>query len=118
MKTANAAASLLLALFLSLSAALGIAAASDSPPSLMSHADRLAALQGLQRDFRVALARCRDLAQSHDRAVCRAEVRAAERIAVAGLDARYRGTVAALERSQQVRARAAYSIAVARRLPT
>ena len=45
MRTANAAASLLLALFLSLTAALGIAAAVEDPPTLMSRADYLAAVQ-------------------------------------------------------------------------
>jgi hypothetical protein len=43
-------------------------------------------------------------------------VRAAERIAVAGLDIRYRGTVAAHERALRTRARAEYSVSVARRL--
>ena len=116
MKTVNAAASLTLALFLCLTAALGIAAAVDNPPSLMSRADRMSALHSIQQDLRLALARCRDLVSPHDRAVCRAEVRAAERIAVAGLDIRYRGTVAAHERALRTRARAEYSVSVARRL--
>jgi hypothetical protein len=117
MKTATTAAStLLLALLLSLTAMLGIAASVESPPSLMSRADHLAALQGLADAARLELARSRHVPDAHDRAVCRAQARAAERVAVASLDARYLGTVSARDRARRVQARAEHSIAVARRL--
>ena len=112
----TAASALLLALVLSLPAMRGIAAAVDSPPSLMSRADHLAALHGLRQAARLELARCRDVPDPHDRAVCRAEARAAERVAVASLDARYLGTVSALDRARRAQARAEHSVAVARRL--
>ncbi len=112
----TAASSLLLALILSLTAMLGIAAAVDSPPSLMSRADHLAALQDLRAAGRLELARCREVPDAHGRAVCRAEARAAERVAAASLEARYLGTISALDRVGRVQARAEHSIAVARRL--
>ena len=116
MRTANAAASLLLALFLSLTAALGIAAAVEDPPTLMSRADYLAGLRAIQSEHRISLAGCREGAEPADRAVCRAKVRAAERVAAAALEARYHGTIAAWERAQRTRVRADYSVSVARRL--
>jgi len=117
MKVATtAASSLLLALILSLTAMLGIAAAVDSPPSLMSRADHLVALRNLHDAGRLELARCRDVPDAHDRAVCRAGARAAERVAVASLDARYLGTISAQDRARRVQVRAEHSVAVARRL--
>jgi hypothetical protein len=116
LKTVNATASFALALVFALTAALGIAAAVEAPPSLMSRADRIAALQVIERDARLGLAQCRLAAEPAERAICRARVRAAERIAVASLEARYRGTVAAHDGVLGVRARAAHSVEVARRL--
>ena len=85
MKVANAAASLLLALILSLTAALGIAAAvnTNSPPSLMTRADYLAALRDSRDAGRLALGGCRELAGAEERAVCRAQARAEHSIAEA-----------------------------------
>lgn len=117
MKAATTAAStLLLALILSLTAMLGIAAAVHTPPSLMSRADHLAAQGAIRDEGRLALAACRNLDDAHERAVCRAEARAAERIASASLDVRYRGTVVAVENARRVEEHAEHSIAVARRL--
>jgi hypothetical protein len=118
MKAANTAASLLLALFLSLTAALGIAAAvnTNSPPSLMSRADYLAALGEARDAGRRALGSCREVARAEERAVCRARARAGERIAAAELEAKYRGTIAAQARARAVQARAEHSVAEARRL--
>ena len=116
MKTVNATASLVLALFLALTAALGIAAAVEAPPSLMSRADRLAALAEIDRAGRIAISRCRDLAEGAERAVCRARARAAERISAANLEARYRGTFQARESVRHVQARAAHSVGAALRL--
>ena len=120
MRTANAAASLLLALFLSLTGALGIAAAvsTNSPPSLMSRADYLAALREAREAGRLALGNCRQPAGAEERAVCRAQARADERITVAQLEAKYRGTIAAQARARAVQSRAGHSIAEARRLAT
>jgi hypothetical protein len=117
MRAANLAASFLLALAMSLTAALGIAAAvqTHSPPSLMSRADYLAGARAIADSARLALAECRKL-EPAERAVCRAEARADERIAAASLEAEYRGTVAAIERAYRVQSRAAHAIAQARRL--
>ena len=118
MKVANAAASLVLALVLSLTAALGIAAAvnTNSPPSLMTRADYLAALRDSRDAGRLALGGCRELAGAEERAVCRAQARADERVTAAQLEVKYRGTVAAQARARAVQARAEHSIAEARRL--
>jgi hypothetical protein len=117
MKAANAAASLVLAIFLSLTAALGIAAAGSATlPSLMSPADYDTALRTVRYDARVALAGCRSLVEPQERAVCRAQARATERIAVANLEARYRGTVWAAEQVRAVEERTEHSLAAARRL--
>jgi hypothetical protein len=118
MKVATTTASLILALVLSLTAMLGIAAAvnTNSPPSLMSRTDYLAALRDAHDAGRLALGNCRELASAEERAVCRAEARAAERIAAAQTEVRYRGTVAAQARAQSVQARAEHSVAEARRL--
>ena len=117
MKVANAAASVMLALILSLTGALGIAAAVSTPPSLMSRADYLASLRSVGDEGRLALARCRG-EQPDSRALCRARARGDERVAAAQLEVRYRGTVAAKERARLVQARAAHSIILAGRLST
>ena len=116
MKAVNATASFVLALVFALTAAMGIAAAVEAPPSLMSRADRFAALRTIERDARVALAACRSVADDARRSLCRAQARADEKVAVATLEARYRGTIAAYAGIQDVRARAAHSLDVARRL--
>ena len=116
MKTTTATASIVLALVICLTAAIGIAAASSTPPSLMSRADYDAALRTVRFETRLALSQCRSAAEAQVRAVCLAEARAAERVAVANLDARYRGTIAALERARTVEDEAEYSVDAARRL--
>ena len=118
MKAATtAASSLLLALILSLTAMLGIAAAVNTPPSLMSRPDYVAAQGAIRDEARLALAACRNLDDDAlERSVCRAEARAAERVAAASLDVRYRGTVVSLENARRVEEHAEHSIAVARRL--
>jgi len=116
MKTSTATASIVLALVICLTAAIGIAAASSTPPSLMSRPDYEAGLRTVRFETRMQLSRCRSEADAYVRAICRAEARAAERIAVANLEARYRGTTAALERARTVEDAAEYSVDVARRL--
>jgi hypothetical protein len=117
MKAATTAAStFVLALILSLTAMLGIAAAVHTSPSLISPAEYVAAQREIRDQGRVALAACRNLEDAHERAVCRAEARASERIAAASLDVRYRGTVVAVENARRVEEHAEHSIAVARRL--
>ena len=116
MKAVNATASFVLAVFLALTAALVVAAAVEAPPSLMSRAERLAALAEIERAGRLEISRCRDVEEPADRAVCRARVRAKERVSVATLEARYRGTVNARESIRQVQARAAHSVGMALRL--
>lgn len=116
MKAVNATASALLALVLCLTAAIGIAAALEAPPSIMSRGDYLAGLRIVQDDGRVAMGRCRGIAHDYARALCRAEARAAHCVAAATLLARYRGTIAAHARVDEVRLRAGRSVDFARRL--
>jgi hypothetical protein len=115
-KAVNATASFMLALICALTAAVGIAAAVEAHPSLMSRADRLAALTEIERAGRLAISRCRDIAQGAERAICRAQARATERISAANLEARYRGTFQALEDVRHAQARAAHSLGAALRL--
>lgn len=103
------------ALVLSLTA-VGLAAQVEEPPSIMSRGDFLALEQAIRIDSRLALARCRRLAEPRDRAVCRAEARAGERVAAASLEATYRGTFGARAQAQRARARAVNELAIARRL--
>ena len=101
-----------LALFLSL-AALGIGAAVDTPRTLMSRADYQAGRKAIEAETRVAFASCRSQTGA-DRDVCKAQVRAGERVKVADLQARYHGTVAAAEDARIARAKAGFDVAKAR----
>ena len=116
MKAVNATASFVLAVFLALTAALVIAAAVEAPPSLMSRAERLVGLAEIERAGRIEISRCRHVDEPADRAICRARVRATERVSAATLEARYRGTVDARESIRQVEARATHSMGMALRL--
>jgi hypothetical protein len=117
MRTTNLAASLMLALGLSLTAAFGIAAVvnTNSSPSLMSRVDYTGESLAAEGRWRLALAACRELGDT-ERAVCRAKAAGDRRIAAASLEASYRGTIAAREHVRAVEARAAHSISEARRL--
>lgn len=95
--------------------ALHFAAAVDTSPSLMSRADHATELRAIRDGVRLALARCRAAAVP-ERTVCRAEARANERIAVAALEARYRGTFTAQEDALREQARALHAVARAHRL--
>ena len=95
--------------------ALHIAAAVDTPPSLMSPTDHATALRAVNDEARLALARCRAL-PAQASAVCRVEARADERIAAAALNVRYRGTMAAQEVALREQSRALHAVAEARRL--
>ena len=97
-------------------AAVVIAAAVDAPPSLMSRADRAAALGAIQRDTRLALAACRAVEDDARRSLCRAQARANQKVAIASLEARYLGTIAAQASVQNARTRAARSLDMASRL--
>jgi len=88
MKTVNAAASFVLALICALTAALGIAAAVEAHPSLMSPGDRVTALAEIERAGRAATSRCRAITEGAERAICRARARASQRISNANLEAR------------------------------
>jgi hypothetical protein len=94
-------------------AALGIGAAVDMPATLMSRADYQDARQEIEGQMRRAIGQCRPL-QGTARTLCKAQVRADERVRVADLQARYHGTVAAAEDARTARARAAYDLAKAR----
>jgi len=111
-RTALFAASFL-ALFMLSAAAVGIGASMDSPPTLMSPADYGVAKRAIESQTRAASARCRGT-QGTQRDVCKAEVRAAERVKKADLAARYHGTVAAADEARQVRVNAQYEVARAR----
>ena len=95
--------------------ALHIAASVETPPSLMSPADHAVAQRAIRDDARLALAGCR-WRPAPDAAVCRAEARANERIAIAALNARYLGTIAALEVALREQSRALHAVAEAHRL--
>lgn len=95
--------------------ALHFAASVDTPPSLMSRTDHAVELRAIHDGTRLALARCRSVDPS-ERAVCRAEARANERIAVAALEVRYRGTFAAQEIALREQARALHAVGAAHRL--
>jgi hypothetical protein len=116
LKAVNATASFVLAIVLALTAAMGIAAAVEAPPSLMSRADRLAGVRQIERETNLALARCRGIEDDAQRSLCRAQARADQVVAMAALEAHYRGTIAAHARIRDVRERAAHSVQMARRL--
>ena len=101
-----------LAIFLSVGA-FGLSAAVDSPRTLMSRTDYNAARKAIEAETRVAFGQCRALAGT-DRDVCKAEIRANERVKVADLQARYYGTVAAAEEARMAHARAGFDVAKAR----
>ncbi len=94
-------------------AAFGIGAAVEAPPTLMSREDYRDELRLIEAQWRRALAGCRAL-ERHARNVCRAEVRADDRVRRAELEARYEGTVQAARAASQVRARARFDVARAR----
>ena len=102
-----------IALFLVSIAAFGIGAAVDTPRTLMSPADFSTAKKMIESESRVALGRCRDL-QGSGKDVCKAEVRAEERVKKSDLTARYHGTVMAAGEARQVRVKASYDVARAR----
>jgi hypothetical protein len=112
MKRTTLYVSLTGALFFS-AAAFGISSAVDMPRTLMSRADYGVAKQAVVTESRVALSRCRDL-EGSAKDVCKAEVRADERVKRAELDARYHGTVAAASDLNVARARARYDVAKAK----
>jgi len=91
-------------------AAVGIGASVDGPRTLMSPGDYAAGKRAIESQSRLALAKCRGLAVAQ-KEICRAEVRADERIQKADLAARYHGTVAASSEARQARVKAAYDVA-------
>ncbi len=93
-------------------AALGIGAAFDSPRTLMSRADYSAARKSIDAETRMAFAPCRT-ETGGARDICKAEARAAERIKLADLQARYLGTVAAADDARAARARGHFDVAKA-----
>ena len=94
-------------------AAIGINAAVDSPRTLMSPVDYKVARQAIEAEFRSTLARCRDV-HGPQREVCKAEIRAEERVKKADLAARYYGTVMAADDAREARVKALYEVAKAR----
>ncbi len=94
-------------------AALGIRAAVDTPRTLMSPETHKSLQREVEASTRLALARCRDASRA-DRDVCKAEARAAERVALADLSARYHGTHSAMEDAASARAKASFDVAKAR----
>lgn len=94
-------------------AAFGISSAVDSPRTLMSRADYAVGKSAIESEARLSLGKCREL-EGAPRDVCKAEVRADERIKKADLDARYHGTVAAAADARLARAKAQYDVAKAK----
>lgn len=99
--------------FLFSAAAFGIGSQMDSPPSLMSRGDYAAARQVIESEARQAMGACRS-EEGHQRDLCRAQVRAEERVKQADLRARYLGTVAAAEEAKVARVRAEHDLARAK----
>ncbi|HXF80582.1 MAG TPA: hypothetical protein VN598_17080 [Usitatibacter sp.] len=112
MKKTTIYATLVAAMLVS-ATAWGISAAVDSPRSLMAPSDYNAAKSVIESDVRVAMGRCRD-GEGQARDVCKAEVRADERVRKADLEARYRGTVGAEADAKIARVKARYEVAKAR----
>ena len=112
MKRTTLAATLAGAVLVSLTA-FGISAAVDSPRSLMSPADYSAAKRAIESNAHGAMSKCRDL-EGAARDICKAEVRADERVRKAELEAQYRGTVAAAADVRVQKAKADYDVAKAR----
>ena len=94
-------------------AALGIRAAVDTPRTLMSPDIHQSLKREVEASTRLALAKCREVS-GVERDVCKAQARAAERVALADLAARYHGTHAALEEAALVRAKASFDVAKVR----
>ncbi|HEX4333962.1 MAG TPA: hypothetical protein VH040_17630 [Usitatibacter sp.] len=112
MKKTTVYATLVAALLVS-ATAWGISAAVDSPRSLMAPSDYNAAKSVIDSDVRVAMGRCHD-GDGQARDICKAEVRADERVRKADLEARYRGTVGAEADAKIARVKARYDVAKAR----
>jgi hypothetical protein len=93
--------------------ALGIGAAVDSPRTLMSRADYSQGRKAIDAEARIAYARCRSDTGSA-REICKAEAKAALRVQLADLQARYYGTVAAAEDARVARAKGHFEVAKAR----
>ena len=102
-----------LALLLTSITAVGIGASVDTPRTLMSPADYAAGKRAIETQSRTALGRCRGLPVAQ-KEVCRAEVRADERVQKADLVARYHGTFAAAQEAREARVKASYDVARAK----
>ena len=114
MKRTSLFLSAFLAALLSLVAlGIGAAVAVDSPRTLMSRVDYDVARHAIAADSRRALARCRSEAAG-ERALCKAQARAEERVKEADLLARYYGTVSAVRDAQLARVKAGFDLARAR----
>jgi hypothetical protein len=94
-------------------AAFGISSAMDTPRTLMSRADYTVAKQAIESESRVSIGRCRDV-EGAARDVCKAELRADERIKKADLDARYHGTATAASDARLARVKAQFDVAKAK----
>lgn len=91
-------------------AAMGISAAVDTPRTLMSREDYRDALRGIESATRAALGKCRNV-DAGARDLCKAQVRADERVGKAELQARYYGTVSATQEVALARVKARYDVA-------
>jgi hypothetical protein len=108
MKRTTLFLTLLLAVTASL-AAMGISAAVDTPRTLMSRTDYRDALRGIDTATRAALGQCRAV-DAAARDVCKAQVRADERVRKAELESRYYGTVSAAQEVSVARVKARYDV--------
>ena len=112
MKKTTLVATLAGALLVSVTA-FGISAAVDSPRTLMSPGDYSAAKKVIEADAHALIAKCRDQ-EGSARELCKAEVRADERVRKAELEAQYKGTVTAAAEVKLARAKAGYDVAKAK----
>lgn len=109
MKRTTLFLALLLAVTASL-AAMGIGAAVDTSRTLMSREDYRDALRGIESASRGAIGQCRS-EPTANRELCKAKVRADERVRKAELQARYYGTASAADEVQVARVKAKYDVA-------
>ena len=94
--------------------ALGLAVCGAAVAQGLTKADYLAARKAIESDFRSARAGCEPMVEDHVRAICMADVRGREAVALAELRVAYEPTDEALMEVRILKARAALALARAR----
>ena len=97
-----------------MAAVLGLAVCSSPLAQGLSRADYLQARKDIESDFRSARAGCEPMVEEHVRAICMADVRGREAVALAELRVAYEPTDEALMEVRILKARAGLAVARAR----